>query len=361
MRVVSVELKNFRNYDSLSLKFSDGINVLVGKNAQGKTNLLEAIYLVAIGRSPRTSKDRDLIKWGSDFAKVNVEITRIGGRKKIEVYLFNNQNKAIKINSFPISKIGELMGEFNCIYFSPDEMRLIKDSPDERRRFIDIHLSQFDKNYFYHLAKYNKVLQARNKLLKSGNESVIKDTISIWNEQLASIGAKLIFDRIKFLQKLSVHAKIVHGYLTSDSEVMDLEYVGMTGDSISDIKNKLQSEYDKNLAKDIHIGYTTVGPHRDDIKISANGIDLRSFGSQGQQRTGALSLKLAELEVFCENLGEYPVLLLDDVLSELDIDRQNKLLSFVEKMQTIITCTDFNFDIKSKKYIVDGGIVKNCV
>lgn len=359
MKIKKLTLTNFRNYNNQSVELKDGLNVIKGKNAQGKTNLLESVFLCAIGRSPRTSKDRDLIKWDATFAKVDIETNRQIGDSQIELYLFKDQNKAIKINKIGIKKIGQLLGTFNAIYFSPDELKLIKESPDERRKFMDIDLCQFDRNYFYELGNYNKVLQQRNKLLKTPNQSVLKDTISIWNEQLATAGAKIVLSRLALIEKLKVHACNIHKNLTSDQEELKLTYQGYTADNEHDLRILLLKKYEESLEKDMHLGYTTVGPHRDDIKIESNGIDLRSFGSQGQQRTGALSLKLAELEVFKESIGEYPVLLLDDVLSELDMTRQSKLLGYVKDIQTLITCTDFDFNIPHTEFIVDSGAIKN--
>lgn len=357
MKIETLSLVNFRNYTSQQVKLNEKLNVIVGKNAQGKTNLLEAVFLCAIGRSPRVTKDKDLIKWDCTFAKVDLQIKKKVGKSQIELYLFKNQNKAIKINKIGIKKIGQLFGVLNAIYFSPDELKLIKESPEERRRFMDIDLCQFDKNYFYDLANYNKVLQQRNKLLKSSTEAVLKDTISIWNEQLAISGAKIIMARLKLIEKLKIHADAIHRELTSGAEDLKLTYQGFVADTENDLKLLLLKKYVETLEKDIKLGFTTVGPHRDDIKIESKGIDLRSFGSQGQQRTGALSLKLAELEVFKDNIGEYPVLLLDDVLSELDRDRQNKLLNYVSKVQTLITCTDFDFDLPYSRFdIVSGEI-----
>ena len=360
MVIKSLELNNFRNYNNQRVYFTPHLNVIVGKNAQGKTNMLESVFLCAIGRSPRTTKDKDLIRWNSTFSKVTLEVEKNSGHNKIEVYMFTNQNKAIKINSFPIKRMGELMGEFNAIYFSPDELKLVKDSPDERRRFMDIDLCQFNKQYFYNLSKYNNILQQRNKLLKvTSSEKALRETISIWNEQLADVGCKIIVERIKLIEKLKVYADDIQKYLTDSKESLVLTYAGMTGESESEIREKLIKAYEVSLEKDMNLGFTTVGPHRDDMKIVLNDIDVRHFGSQGQQRTVALALKLAELEVFKENIGEYPVLLLDDVLSELDTNRKIKLLNHVKNIQTIVTCTSFNYDIPHTKFVVENGNINH--
>ncbi len=359
MILKSIELRNFRNYNNQKINFENNINVLIGKNAQGKTNILESIFLCAIGKSPRTNKEKDLIKWESTFSKVTAEVLKTDGQKKIEIFMFSDQNKTIKINSLPIKRMGELMGNFNAIYFSPDELKLVKDSPDQRRKFMDIDLCQFDKNYFYNLNKYNQVLNQRNKLLKTTrSESVLKDTIYIWNDQLATLGAKIIVDRMKLIDKLKVYCNNAQQYLTENKEVLDLSYIGLTGANESEIKDKLMAGYEESLEKDMNVGFTTVGPHRDDIKITVNGIDIRKFGSQGQQRTVALALKLGELDLCNERMGEYPVLLLDDVLSELDNNRQTKLLEKVKSIQTIITCTDFDYKFPCTKFRVENGEIK---
>lgn len=358
MKINSVELKNYRNYANQTIRFNSGINVLIGKNAQGKTNLLESIFLCSIGKSPRTTKDKDLISWGKELSKVSLSLSKNSGNKKIDIYLSAKQNKTIHINGVGVKRIGELMGEFNSIYFSPDELKLVKESPDERRRFMDIDLSQFNKNYFYTLNKYNKILLQRNKLLKTTqNKKTLQDTITIWNEQLAVCASFIIIKRLELMEKLKVHANTVLQFLTDNKESVVLEYTGMQLTDSDQLKQVLLTEYEKSLDKDMNLGYTTVGPHRDDFKIMVNDIDIRHFGSQGQQRTCALALKLAELEVFKENTGEYPVLLLDDVLSELDEFRQLKLLQKVANVQTLITGTSFNFNVPHTKFTVNDGSI----
>ena len=363
MEIKSIELSNFRNYNNQKIKLSPHLNIIIGNNAQGKTNILEGVFLCAIGKSPRTTKDKDMIKWNCSFGKITLEVLKSAGQKKIEMYLFANQNKAIKINGLGISKISELLGEFNAIYFSPDELKLVKDSPDERRRFMDLSISQFNKNYFHALRKYNEILAQRNKLLKTNNnEKIVAQTISIWDEQLATVGAQMIIDRIAFIDNIKKPANEAQKYLTNSKENLELEYTGMVAQDADTIKQLLLNAYHESLKKDMTLGYTTVGPHRDDIKIVVDDIDIRHFGSQGQQRTTALALKLAELEVFKQNTGEYPVLLLDDVLSELDAERQTKLLKRVSKIQTILTCTDFEFaSMPCKKFYVKNGTIENVI
>ncbi len=353
MFVKSITLQDFRNYDHLEISLAPGLNVLVGKNAQGKTNLLESIFLCAIGRSARTSKDKEMIAFGKHSAKVMTTLDNKGSKRTIEIYLFDNRKKAIKIGGVPILKMGELLGELNAVYFSPDELKLVKDSPQERRRFLDISLSQYDRNYFYALSKYNKILEQRNTLLKSRNS--VKETISIWDEQLAIVGAKVIEYRLQLVEQLTVIANRAQQYLTGNHEELQLSYSSIAGLEQDNIKEQLLDQYAKTLEKDIELGYTTVGPHRDDLKIVVNGIDMRYYGSQGQQRTCALALKLAELEIFKQQRGEYPILLLDDVLSELDQTRREKLLQYVTRLQTILTCTDFEYDVACNRYHIENG------
>ena len=341
--VEKLKLNGFRNYSDEQITFLPGINLLVGKNAQGKTSALEAIYFSAIGRSPKTTRDSELINWNKDKGSFLLKLNKNSGTKDIEVMFSKSQKKVIRVNKINLLKIGDLLGNLNVVFFSPDELKLVKDAPQDRRKFMDTDISQLSKNYFYLLTKYNKIVDQRNKLLKNfENKELIEQTLPIWDTQLADVGSKIIMYRINFLNKLKDIAKQAHAYITSEKESLELEYVGITGESEEEIKQKLLTELKQSKEKDIKLGYTNIGPHRDDIKLVVDTIDIRSFGSQGQQRTVALSLKLAELEIFKEEVGEYPVLLLDDVLSELDQDRQRRLLAYAKKLQTIITATQYD-------------------
>jgi DNA replication and repair protein RecF len=359
MNIKKVRLINFRNYKNETIYFKHGLNVLLGENAQGKTNLIEAIYFSSISKSPRTKKETELIFWNEPAAKIELEIEKKEGLKKIEIILPQKGKKNIKINGVNLVKVGELIGTLNCVFFSPDELKLVKESPQDRRRFMDIDLSQLSKNYFYLLNTYNKILMQRNKLLKDTKQlETLKQTILIWDTQLAKVGSKIIIRRIRFLNALKVHAKKVHDELTSKKEVLELAYEGLFGKSEEELEQKLLAAYETSLQKDFKLGFTTVGPHRDDIKILINQIDAKSFASQGQQRTIALSLKLAELEIFKNECGEYPVLLLDDVLSELDDARRKKLLEKTKEVQTIITTTNFNEQQKVHLLKIKNGTVR---
>ena len=343
MFVAEVKLNSFRNYETQNVQLSPNINLIIGKNGQGKTNLIEAIYYAAIGKSPRTTKDVELINWSKDRASFCVNFKKNSGSKSIEAIFSRQTKKIIRINSVSLLKIGDLLGNLNVIYFSPDELKLVKDAPQDRRKFLDTDISQLNKNYFYLLTKYNKILDQRNKLLKTAQTpEVLDQTLPIWDIQMADVGSKIIFYRLNFLNKLKGIAKEAHNYLTGKKEELEITYAGIVGVSEEEIKKQLLENLKQSKEKDVKLGFTNIGPHRDDIKLVVNGVDIRSFGSQGQQRTVALSLKLAELEIFKEEVGEYPVLLLDDVLSELDQERQQRLLSYCKKLQTIITATQYD-------------------
>lgn len=352
MKIKQLELYNFRNYLLSKVEFGDGLNIIEGSNAQGKTNLIEAIYFCAVGKSFRAKREKDVINWDKDIAKIKVTLEKEIGKKVIEIIFSKNQKKTIKIDGIPILKIGELMGELNAVFFAPDELKLIKDSPEDRRRFIDISLSQVYKDYFYSLNKYNKLLQSRNKTLKFyQNQADIKQMLKIYDVQMAELCLKIKKYRQNFIEKLNPYANLVHEYITTKKESIMLEYNGIEEQTKEDIIKKLECDFEK----DCRLGYTGYGIHRDDIKVSVNGIDVRSFGSQGQQRTCALSMKLAELEIIKQDTKAIPILLLDDVLSELDDSRKLKLLKFCTKAQTLLTCTEFNFEVECNRIKVDNG------
>lgn len=362
MEIKSVKLTNYRNYASEIAYFSPTLNVLLGKNAQGKTNLLEAIYFCAVAKSPRTNKESDLVKWNTENANILLKYTTIAGDKKVDITLKRKGKKIVKINNINILKIADLVGSIKCVYFSPDELKLVKDAPGDRRKFMDTDISQLSKNYFYLLLKYNKILESRNKLLKDEkNINALEQTLPIWTMQLANIGAKIIIRRIRFLNKLKIYAKQSHIFLTDNQENLDICYQGITGETEQEIEQKLLEELNNSKEKDIRLGFTTVGPHRDDITMLCNNVDIRTFGSQGQHRTVALSLKLAELEIFKDECGEYPILLLDDVLSELDMTRQARLLEKTRQVQTILTTTNVNEYLLDKATIIrvdDGKVIR---
>ncbi len=357
MKINSIKLTNFRNYTNSIIKFSNGVNFVLGKNAQGKTNLLESIYLCAISKSPRTSKEKQMIKFENEYAQVSLDFNTIGGTKNIEVTLNNSNKKVIKINKIPIVKLTQLIGELNVVYFSPDELRLVKETPEDRRHFLDISISQFDKQYMFDLIRYDKILKQRNCVLKSNisNQSKIEQ-LNIWTPQLILIAEKIIKKRILFIENLKKYSKMIYNSIIL-GETLDISYSFAEKNNIS-IFDDLTSQFNLNLNKELEMQHTLIGPHRDDIIFKVNNQDCRYFSSQGQQRTVALTLKLALMEIIKEEVKEYPVLLLDDVLSELDNNRQERLLGIVKNYQTIISCADINLNLDGNKIYIENGTQK---
>lgn len=342
MYIKSLTLKNYRNYQNAEFEFLDGVNILTGDNAQGKTNSAEAIFYLCTGYSPRATRDKQVIKYGESVA----EITGVASSKYGDVsvnIVFDGKGKNIKVNGAPLNKIGELMGNINSVFFNPGELKLIQESPEDRRRFMDISISQMNRNYFYALQKYRKILEQRNNLLKSPNKDEAYETLPFWDIELCKWAEIIINARKDFLTELAPLAEKAHYDITGGLEKLTLypenSFKIEEGESVA---NALKSALLARLDKDIILGYTGVGPHRDDIKIKINGEDVRTYGSQGQQRTSALSLKLAELEIFKNKFGEYPVLILDDAFSELDKKRRKNLLDYLKNVQIIITCTDLD-------------------
>jgi len=355
MYIESVALKNFRNYQDKTVKFKDGLNIIVGQNASGKTNLIESVYCSGIGKSPRTNKYKEMIRWGSDVAFIRVVLRKNNTLHTIEFSIDSYDKKRIAIDGIPLVKLSEIIGMLNIVFFSPDEMKLIKESPDQRRRFADISLSQQNKKYFYSLSKYNNILSQRNKLLKENKDSkALPEMLYGWDVQLAKYGAYIIQKRYEFVEKIETFARKMHTEITENKEQLNLEYE--SGVEYGELEKMEGFFFDKlrtNLDKDANLLYTSFGSHRDDIAIKINDIDVRKYGSQGQQRTVALSLKLAEIYLFESELGEKPVLLLDDVLSELDLNRRQKLMQLCSGLQTIITCTDFDMDIEHNRIVIE--------
>lgn len=335
MIIKSLKLKNYRNYDLSDLKFNPATNILYGDNAQGKTNILEAIYLSGTTKSHRGTKDRDLIRFGCDESHIETIVEKKGVCFRIDMHLKKNSPKGIAIDKIPIKKASELFGVVNFVFFSPEDLNIIKEGPAGRRRFIDLELSQLDKIYLSNLSNYNRIINQRNALLKDLNgQKNLMETLDIWDMQLAAYGNKILETRREFVKEVNQIISDIHFKLTGENERIVLNYEESTG------KMSLEQALSKNRERDIRMKSTTVGPHRDDICFSTDkGLDIRKFGSQGQQRTAALSLKLSEIELVKKVINDTPVLLLDDVLSELDKHRQNYLLDSINDIQTIITCT----------------------
>lgn len=357
MNIQEFKLRNFRNYKELKVTFNPHLNIFVGKNAQGKTNLLEGIFFCGLGKSFKTSKDKDVIKWNEDNANISALIEKKYRKEKIDINFYDKTKKSIRIDSIAIKKVGDLLGELPIVFFSPDELKLVKESPEERRRFMNIDISQTNKRYFYLLNRYEKILANRNKLLKMSKDiEIVKQSIDIWDISLADVAEKIAEERRKFVEEISPYAEMAHSYISGGKENLKIVYKGFESGKLT-YKEGLLNSLKKNLEKDFRLGYTSVGPHRDDLDIYLNDVEVKTYGSQGQQRTVALSLKLAELEIIKAKTGEYPILLLDDVFSELDIERRNRLLKFTTRTQTFITCTDFDYDIDCKVYNIKDGVI----
>lgn len=355
MRINQLDLRNYRNYVNLTLNFTHNINIFLGPNAQGKTNILEAVYYGAMGRSHRTNTDADLVRWHQEAGSINIRFTRMDIENNLNVKFIQHQNKQITYNSHQI-KPRELIGALNVVLFSPEDLFLIKGAPVGRRRFLDTEISQANPSYYRQLLQYNRIIMQRNTLLKKIREKKAKtDLLDSWDGQLAVLAAHLVAKRREAIKKLAMLSNLMHRRITGNKESLLLSYE-TNGIELEAGRNMAES-YQQQLVNmrniDIMRGSTGVGPHRDDIILTVNGINLRTFGSQGQQRTGVLALKLAELEYIKSETGEYPVLLLDDVMSELDENRREQLLSFIkDKVQTFITATDDKFfpDWKPGKY-----------
>lgn len=343
MYIKNLYLKNFRNYELLSLELNQGVNIFIGDNAQGKTNILEGIYYCSLGKSHRTNKDKELINWNAKDAFISTFVCRDRLDKKIDIKIFKEGKKGIRINSIKLTNISDLIGIFNVVIFSPEDLKIVKESPSYRRKFMDIELCKLSKKYYYNLVQYNKVLNDRNTVLRKWNGKNI-DIIEIYDRQISKFGSFIINERVKYISKLNQKSKVIHKDITSNMEEIEFKYSTPLKD-FDNTEKELFSLLTQNRNKDIDNRITSIGPHRDDFSININNIDARKFGSQGQQRTSVLSIKFASLEIIKDVIGEYPVLLLDDVLSELDLSRQRYILNSIKKVQTIITCTGI-MDIK---------------
>lgn len=361
MFIKRLQMLNYRNYNVLDINLGPHVNVFMGDNAQGKTNILEGIYYCAFARSHRTSKDRELINWNADNALLSVSVGKERLDKRIDISILKDGKKAIQINKIKIKKIGELFGNFNVVMFSPEDLKIIKDSPGVRRKFIDMELCQLNPKYYYNLVQYNKVLNERNSILR--NRSINKDILDVYDMQLVEFGYNIIMERLEYIKKLNKYSDKIHSDITSGKEKIEFKYTSTIKD-LENIKENFYSLLEKNRVRDSERGITTVGPHRDDFIVLINDIDTKSYGSQGQQRTAVLTIKFSSLKIIKELTGEHPVLLLDDVLSELDFSRKRYILSTIGDIQTIITCTGIEdlyeyLDDKSKVFKVKDGEILN--
>ena len=357
MIIKSLELANFRNYEELNISFDKGTNILYGDNAQGKTNILEAIYVSATTKSHKGSKDKEIINFDKEEAHIRTYLEKENVETRVDMHLRKNKSKGIAIDGQKIKKAADLMGLLNVVFFSPEDLSIIKDGPAERRRFADMELCQLDSFYLYNLNHYNKIIGQRNKLLKDMyRQPQLGATLDVWDMQLITYGKKIIEKRREFVNSLNEIIRDIHKNLTGGIENIEVIY------EPSMDSEAFEQELFRNRERDLRMKMTCVGPHRDDLMVSVNGIDIRKYGSQGQQRTAALSLKLSEIYLVEKIIHDKPVLLLDDVLSELDSSRQNYLLESIHDIQTMITCTgldDFishQFQINKVFHVVSGQV-----
>lgn len=357
MYIESLQLKNFRNYESLEIVFDKETNILYGDNAQGKTNILESIYLCGTTKSHKGSKDKEIIRFGEEEAHIRMNVKKEGISYKIDMHLKKNKAKGVAINGIPIKKARELFGIVNLVFFSPEDLNIIKNGPGERRRFLDLELCQLDQIYLTDLAGYNHIVNQRNRLLKDMFLNPrLKDTLDIWDMQMVQYGKRVIEKRQAFVEELNSVIYDIHQNLTGGQEKLEVIY------EPSVLSKDFEKTLEKNRERDLRMKMTSAGPHRDDLCFMANGVDIRKYGSQGQQRTAALSLKLSEIYLVKKKIKDTPVLLLDDVLSELDSNRQTYLLDSIHDIQTLITCTgldDFvshQFQINKVFKVVKGEV-----
>lgn len=367
MFVKKIFLKGFRNYSGLEQDFSPGTNLIVGQNAQGKTNLLESLYILSMGKSFRTARDTELIKWNSKGYVVKGIVIKKEVELEIKLKYLRNDGKRIWINNVEKKHLRDFVGKINVVVFSPQDLFLVKGEPSKRRNFIDRELIQVNPLYSFYTSRYNKIMLQRNNLLKSLSKNP-KDIglLEVLNKQLAKYGSQILLKRQDIVRKLGILARLIQRKITGGKEELEIHYTStigdVTGKGHGEIYNIFLNKLQKMKEKEIERGITLVGPHRDDLTFLINGVDIRVYGSQGQQRTTALSLKLAELELIKSEVGEYPILLLDDVFSELDRDRQKFLLKTIKHVQTFITVTDgMHTDIQPDRvFKVEKGVVREC-
>ncbi len=358
MWIKNIKLRNFRNYEKLNIDLGKNVNIFFGENAQGKTNIIESIFLCSIGKSFRTNKDKEMIKLEKENLDVEIEYEKSDRSGTIEIDVSNKKN--ILINGIKIKKLSELLGKINVVLFTPDDIEMIKGSPEKRRKFLDIMISQLRPNYMHTLSIYQKTLKERNCYLKEIKEQgKDENLLEIWDEKLAESAEKIVFYRKEFMEKIKGKIEKIHKEITGQKEDIKIEYFSQCEDRENYLKILKQRR-----KLDIIKGFTTKGIHRDDFFIFINGKQIDIYGSQGQQRTAILSLKLSELQVIYEEIGEYPILLLDDFMSELDKSRRESLISHIKETQVIITCTDklvlenlnfLEYNVQEGKIISVGG------
>ncbi|MBQ6469925.1 MAG: DNA replication/repair protein RecF [Lachnospiraceae bacterium] len=357
MYIELIDLMNFRNYERQLIRLDRGVNIFYGDNAQGKTNILEAVYLAGTTRSHKGSKDREMIRKGEEESHIRMDLVRAGIRHRIDLHLKKNRSKGIAIDRIPVKRASELFGIASLVFFSPEDLNIIKNGPSARRRFVNFELCQLDRIYLNVLGEYSRCLLQRNKLLKEMADRPERTAeLDVWDEQLLKYGLEVIRRRASFIQSMNEKTEEIHRELTDSRETLLLKYEPNT------TENSFAVDLAMSRERDLRYGETHTGPHRDDMAVLIDGMDSRVYGSQGQQRSAALSLKLAEIRMIQEHTGDTPVLLLDDVLSELDSSRQNQLLGSIRGIQTLITCTgldDFvqnHFEADTVFHVTNGHL-----
>lgn len=348
MKLTNLQLQNFRNYESVQLEFTDGVHVFIGENAQGKTNLMESIYALAMTKSHRTTNDKELIGWNKEFATIKGIVEKTATKTNLELQ-FSKKGKIAKVNYLEQKRLSSYLGNLNVILFAPENLTLVKGSPQNRRKFVDMELGQMSSLYLYDLVEYNRVLKQRNTYLK---QLAIKkkqpdEYLEVLSEMLSELASKIVFHRLDFMKQLEALAIPIHDQLSLGREKFSVSYQATIpledGLTPSQMKEIYINQFKKNQTREADQATTLIGPHRDDLIFYLNEIPVQTYGSQGQQRSTVLSLKLAEIELMKLSTGEYPLLLLDDVLSELDDDRQTHLIKAIEnKVQTFITTTSLD-------------------
>lgn len=357
MVIKKLTLQNFRNYESETFFFSEGLNVLSGRNAQGKTNCAEAVFYLCTGSPLRIRHEKQLIRFGQERAYLAAETLTRAGTVKLEAEVTEG-GRSLYVNGNKVGRFVDFLGHMTSVFFSPGELRLVQDGPDERRRFLNLSISQTSPAYGSALLRYQRILDQRNNLLKSKDVDTVLSTLPVWDEQLSVYAARIVRARREFVKELSPLAAEAHAYLTDGGETLTVGAEGSYPETEEEISKKLVRDMANAYERDIRLGYTTVGPHRDDLKILIDGADARGYASQGQTRTAALSLKLAEAKIFEKLTGEPPVLILDDVMSELDLPRRKKLVERTRGLQCILTCTHAErvlYGEESAKIKIQGG------
>lgn len=355
MWISDIKLSNFRNYSNKEIKLHENINVFFGENAQGKTNIIESIFLCSIGKSFRTNKEKELIKFNEEKATVEINFQKSDRDGKIKIEIGNK--KQVYLNGIKLKKLSELLGNINVVIFTPDDINILKGGPQNRRKFLDIMISQLRPNYMHILTLYLKTLEQRNNYLKQIKlENKDESLLDIWDEKLVDYGMKIYEYRTEFIEKIQNKIKKIHKEITQDKEDIEIKYF-----SDATTRQNFINELKSRRKLDIIKGFTTKGVHRDDFVVYINGKEVEIYGSQGQHRTAILSLKLSELQVIYDEIGEYPILLLDDFMSELDDKRRKNFLNNIKDIQVIITCTE-KITLENLKYfsynVIDGNVIE---